>query len=144
MENDQVICSDFSDLVQDTLQEFHSDEGECSEKEEKHTSDGSVTDPEDIGSDMECIEDEAVGLGDNELDVEPVENVQEAGCGNNINLENRNSFVLCGRILRLMGDEHTCRAFGRHLRDIGDAITLERTIRVILAELTEQEQVVPV
>lgn len=43
--------------------------------------------------------------------------------------------MLCGRILRIMGDEITCRACGKTLRNIGDEIFCSYATKNIMTSL---------
>lgn len=48
---------------------------------------------------------------------------------------NTDCLMLCGRILRIMGDEVTCRACGKSLRNIGDEIFCSYATKNILISL---------
>ncbi|KAL3866462.1 hypothetical protein ACJMK2_043757 [Sinanodonta woodiana] len=48
---------------------------------------------------------------------------------------NRETLLLCGKILRTMGDEQTSKTFGKHLRNMGDAINSRYTMSQILAQV---------
>ena len=48
---------------------------------------------------------------------------------------NRDCVSLCGRILRIMGDEQTCRTCGKHLKTMGDEIYLNYATRSLVTQL---------
>lgn len=49
----------------------------------------------------------------------------------------RHCTSVCGKILRLMGDEQTSRTYGRHLRNMGDEIFCRYAIRRSLEHLVQ-------
>lgn len=49
----------------------------------------------------------------------------------------RHCTSICGRILRIMGDEQTSRTYGRHLRNMGDEIFCRYAIRRSLEHLVQ-------
>lgn len=50
---------------------------------------------------------------------------------------NKQCTSICGRILRIMGDEQTSRTYGRHLRSMGDEIFCRYSIRRSLEHLVQ-------
>lgn len=110
--NSEIKLPDFKHILQEHVHDLVHDQTESREHSNKCV-------------ETDIVEDESES--DNSgLPVEPrVEN-------DTVNID---CLLLCGRILRIMGDEVMCRACGKSLRNIGDEIFSSYATRNILNSL---------
>jgi len=71
---------------------------------------------------------------DETLEVSDVDSYESSGdekdnAETDINICEIDDAKICGQILRIIGDDHMCRACGRHLRNIGDDLNYISVLR---------------
>lgn len=123
--------AEFQDLVHQHVINLNADNDEIVDD----SCDESETEDVEIIDDLDSETEPLFGEDDdenNDIDIAEAPVVDNAEC-----------LLLCGRILRIMGDEVTCKACGKHLRSIGDEIFMtyafKKSINDLLQDLTKQE-----
>ncbi|KAL4228049.1 hypothetical protein ACF0H5_013485 [Mactra antiquata] len=128
---------DFQGLLQQHVTNLHSENDKTDNNKE-------VKEPVEV--DVEILEENEDIIGnENELnepgELDDVNELERPVTGASLNPE---CLMLCGRILRLMGDEITCKACGKHLQSIGDEIfssyLMKNSISALLYDLSNRER----
>ena len=120
-DNNGERCTEFKDILKEHVNDLKSDmiEADSSLGIDIPVSNLRETDAENTECDKTCDETLTENLND-----QVVTNDADSEC-----------LMLCGRILRLIGDEATCRACGKCLRNIGDEIFCNYATRNVLHSL---------